>query len=82
MVLGSYEYIPGPMSGETVSEYSSRVLCTYTWALCQVGRSKSIVLGSDVYIPGSMSGGKEQNIVLGSIVYIKCPMSGGIDPRE
>ena len=29
-----------------------------SWALCRVGRSQSILLGSYVYIPGLMSDGK------------------------
>ena len=103
IVLESYVYILGPMSGGKVQEYSfrslvylvgpmsggksqsikvgfyiSRSLCQLGgsqsmyifWVLCQVGRSKSIVLGL-------MSGASSKSIVLGSYVYIYDPMSVG-----
>ena len=103
IVLESYVYILGPMSGGKVQEYSfwslvylvgpmsggksqsikvgfyiSRALCQlggcqsmYIFlVLCQVGRSKSIVLGL-------MSGASSKSIVLGSYVYIYDPMSVG-----
>ena len=103
IVLESYVYILGPMSGGKVQEYSfrslvylvgpmsggksqsikvgfyiSRALCQLGgsqsmyifWVLCQVGRSKSIVLGL-------MSGASSKSIVLGSYVYIYDPITVG-----
>ena len=49
---GSFVYIPGPMLFGKVLEYSTGVPMYISGSLCQVGRSKSIVLGSNTCIVG------------------------------
>ena len=90
IVLGSYAYIPDPMSAGRIPEYRTGVLCIYPgpyvrwevprveyWgpmyisgALCQVGRSQSIVMGSYVYIWGPMSGWMVPEYSNGVPIYI------------
>ena len=65
--------------GTQVPLYSTKVPCSMyiSQALCRVGRSQSIVLGSYVYIPGPMSGGKVPEYSNGTYVYFSVPMLGG-----
>ena len=88
IVLGSYAYIPDPMSGGRIPEYRTGVLCIYPgpyvrwegprveyWgpmyisgALCQVGRSQSIVMVFlYIYIQGSVADGKVPVFSTGSL---------------
>ena len=50
-------------------------------ALCQMGRSQTRALGTYVYIPGPLSGGKILGYSTGSNVYIQGSMTDGKVPE-
>ena len=74
--LGSFVYIPGPLSNGKVSKYSNKVLCIYPRSLCQVGKSQSKVLVSYTYIQCHMSGGKAPTYSTGILCIYHRPYVG------
>ena len=64
IVLGSYAYIPDPMSGRRIPEYSSGVLCTYPGPYVRWEGPRVEYLGP-MYISGSLyQVGWSQSIVM------------------